>query len=162
MQEVKGVTQMASGPYNVIRAIHPGTEQLVNQDGGRAQKGDEFQGRLCLPCAAPISRSEDQSCGEIQCLTTLAPRKMSLMSCGSASEVYAGVEQEWEICRAGVPDLHLISLGDAISSQSIVRALPILISGRVSGLGKRQSNIPRVLRPSTVALEFILTHASRS
>ena len=112
MREMKGVTRMASGPYNVIPATHPGTEQLVNQDGGRAPGGDELQGRLCLPGAAPISRPEDPSCGEIQCLTTPASPKMSPMACDSIPEVYAGAEREWEICRTGVPNPHLTSPGD--------------------------------------------------
>ena len=111
MQEMKEVTRMDPRPYNVISATHPGTEQLVNQDDGRAQGGDEFQGRLCLPGAAPTSRPEDPSC-EIQCLAVPASPAMPPMACDSVPEVYAGAEQEWEICRTGVPNPHLTSPGD--------------------------------------------------
>ena len=103
---------MDSGPHNVISATHLGTEQLLNQDGGRAPGVDELQYRLCLPGAAPISRPQDPSCGEIQCLAVPASPAISPMARDSAPEVYAAAEHEWEICRIGVPSPHLTSPGD--------------------------------------------------
>ena len=92
---------MDSGPYNVISATHPRTQQLVKQDGGRAQGGDEIQGRLCLLGAAPISLPEGPSSDYIQYPAAPGSPAMSPTR-GSDLGVYTGAEQGWELCSRGI------------------------------------------------------------
>ena len=111
-QITRQITRMDSGPQDVVLSSDSRSSErdlLVVQDGGKMQLDDELQHEFSSPCAVPISSLEGSFSGEVQFLAARASPAMSHNARGSDSEVFTGVQQEWELFHDRDPDARTAS-----------------------------------------------------